>query len=133
MSSKNPFKAISPSAWVADKVGISNKNTLWGLVNPGGVAARNAAEGYDQGGSSAVLNQLRSGDLTDPGGHFHVVGGAEVNDPGAAAQEDSAQTALRARDRVRRAAYRAQGRASTIKVGSAAEPFTGQQKTLLGS
>lgn len=39
---------------------------------------------------------------------------------------------MRARDRLRRGVYRAQGRASTVRTGSSA-PYTGQPKSLLGS
>jgi len=40
---------------------------------------------------------------------------------------------MRARDRLRRNVYRAQGRASTVRTGFGAAQYTGQPKSLLGS
>lgn len=49
------------------------------------------------------------------------------------ASQKSAEEAQYARSRVRRTAYRANGRQSTIKAGMLSDQYSGQQKTLLGS
>lgn len=84
----------------------------------------------------AGMERLRKGgsyaDALDPGNVLHPDDQAPITDtPVNQMNGDIAGNA--ARDRVRRIAYRAQGRASTIKVSPSAAPFTAQPKALLGS
>lgn len=139
-SLKNAAKAVSnianPIGSIAHRLGVSNKNEILRAVNPAGlgsIAVDNVNKGYQEGGTSGAWNAIRRGDATDPGGFFHNVGGVpDLPDPGAPDQQDSIAAGYSARDRIRRLAYRAQGRSSTIKVSPSAAPFSGQPKQLIG-
>lgn len=125
-------KVASPSSWLLDQAGVSDKNAIRQLTNPGALGVKKAGEAYDKGGSKGVWDALRGGDVTDPGGLFHDMSGP-IPDPGSPNQTATAPEAMKARDRIRRLAYRAQGRSSTIKVSPSAGAYTGQPKALLGS
>lgn len=109
----------------------TRKKLAW--LNPAQAARENVVEAQKEGGFEGVIDAYKSGDVTDPGGWLHNLTEPTVTDPGAPAQTDTTAAGQKARDRVRRLAMRAQGRASTIKVGSSAEPYTGEQNKLLGS
>lgn len=128
---RNVTRWANPSGMVMDAAGISSSNTARQLLNPGGVAMNNIGDAYQEGGARGVLGALQGGDLTDPGGLFHRRGNpAQVPAPPDMGQANTQS----ARDRVRRAVYRAQGRSSTIRSAyGASNPFNGQPKALLGS
>lgn len=111
----------------ADALNLSEGNVLRDVTDPAHIA-RNA---YIKGGDNAYIDYFRKGGMTDPFYILHYRDAPKVGDPGQVEQQDAVQAGLSARDRVRRAAYRAQGRQSTIKV-NATSPYTGQPATLLG-
>lgn len=102
---------------------LSTSSTLGTLLDPVG-------SGYDKWKAGASLT---GGDVTDPGGFFHNLGTADNSVVAAPSPNNIDNSSLAARDRVRRAAKRAQGLDSTIRTSPAGAPYTGQPKSLLGS
>lgn len=110
--------------------GMSSSNTLGALVDPIRTNATRTYDAYKAGGSDGVLNALKEGEFTDPARAFHSSPSAPIEPPPTAT--DGAAEGSRARDRVRRQAYRAQGRRSTIRTNSMGS-YTGAPAQLLGS
>lgn len=131
MSSKKVAKFMRKTnlmSNIADETGVSKSNFFVRLTNPADEVLRDT----EREGSSGYTDFLKEGGMTDPGHIFH----GDVNetpDPGSPDQTATAPAAQKARDRMRRLAYRAQGRSSTIKVSPSAATYTGEQKALLGS
>lgn len=120
---------------IMDRVGIGRSNTLRQILHPAELGISNVANAYAEGGSRGAIEAVRRGDLTDPGHWFHAKPGeGEVPDPGAPPSpvNISAQAGT-ARDRIRRMAYRAQGRRSTIRTQGLFGSYTGNTSQLLGS
>lgn len=93
------------------------------VLDPGGAAIANTQRGKSLNAASAL----------DPGGYL-TGDPSPIPDPGAPPSPASIEpTGVKARDRIRRQVYRAQGRGSTIKVSPSAAPYTGQPGALLGS
>lgn len=112
--------------------GLGSSNTLGQLADTSGAAWDNLDNAYESGGTDAALDAIKRGDITDPGGLFHKRGAPDqVPEPvKATTGEPEAQ---KARDRIRKRIYKAQGRQSTIRAGNAFGQFNGQQTQLLGS
>lgn len=113
---------------IADKTGVSKSNFFVKLTNP----ADQTLRAGQKNGAKGIWDSARSGDGTDPGNIFHSGNDAPIPDPGAAPTQDATVAGNAARDRIRRLAYRAQGRSSTIKVSPSAAGYSPQPKTLLG-
>lgn len=125
----------NPAGEIARQAGLSSSNTARQLGDITGVIGERSQDAYNQGGLGAVVDLAKRGDLTDPAGIFHPLNDPASPDapPSITDAAPGSAAAISARDRIRRAAYRAQGRGSTIKVGGLAQSYSGQQKTLLGS
>jgi len=105
-------------------LGISQSSTIRQLVDPAGGLMGDVNRG------EFSVDKLKGGDYTDPAGMFHSRGTPEAVEPIPAPQSGAVE-GNKARDRMRRRAYRAQGRASTIR--SAPGSTLGSPGGLLGS
>lgn len=114
---------------IADATGVSKSNALVRLTNPADEVLRRG----QKEGSQGIINYTKEGGVTDPFNVFHDSDLKRSADPGAPETIDSVATGMKARDRARRLAYRAQGRRSTVLVGNSMKPYTGQQQALIGS
>lgn len=129
MSLSNFKKSLDPrNAFRNSSGGVTAKSVLAG----------GAIAGLDPAGSTIRQVTGRSagtvGGFLDPAGLVDKPNSpAETVLPPPAINPADEQSALNARDKIRRLAYRAKGRQSTIKVGALADQYSGQQKQLLGS
>lgn len=111
---------------VADKVGVSKSNAFRQVLDPLGKPMAAA----EQGGVSGYTDFVKSGGATDQFNLFHKT--PDNSSPEAPPElQDGASQGNLARDRIRRRAYRAQGRSSTIRSQSLGSFGSGAQ--LLGS
>jgi len=129
----NKMAEKGPVSTFNRKLGIGDGNFFKRALQPGEMGLRKLNQGVQEGGARGGLDAIGRGDVTDPGGMFHDMSGP-IPDPGAAPGPGniSAQAGT-ARDRVRRQAYRAQGRRSTIRTQGLFGAYTGNQSQLLGS
>lgn len=118
---------MDPSARVADKQGISENNWARRVLKPLEKPMMAAAENGEEGWRKSIL----AGDSTDPLNAFHSSPAAEIPEPPKATTGEP--EGQKARDRIRKRIYKAQGRQSTIRAGNAFGSFSGQQAQLLGS
>lgn len=127
----SPLKKVrtysNPLRYAMDKAGVSQSNFFRKKLDPLGGLSKSIENGGLQGG----VDFIKSGELTDPDHAFHKTPD-NTPIPAPPAASDGTGEGMRARDRIRRKVYRAQGRSSTIRAGSM-NPYSGTQSQLLGS
>lgn len=104
--------------------GVSD--STYGIIDPADKVLKPLAEG----GIDQLKADVKSGEVTDPGHLFHAT---PESIPAPPAPTDALPEGQKARDRIRKRIYKAQGRQSTIRAGNAFGQFSGQQTQLLGS
>jgi hypothetical protein len=77
-ANKAVIKTASPIDSILGKAGVSESNTLRQVLSPAAAGMRTVDTAYEQGGTDAVKDALRRGDVTDPAGMFHSRGAAHT-------------------------------------------------------